>query len=793
MQFRTPSLLTALAVILSLTGAPAAADRLQPGARVWLHAHNCYPEKGQWGDRLQRALALRTSDVAIEQDVAWFVDPATGRGRIVVSHDAKPDGTEPTLEAHFFDRVRPIIEAALRDNRKDTWPVMVLHLDFKTNEPAHHQAVWDLLGKYESWLTTAARVADEKQVTPFTPGPLLVLTEAGQNQLDSFYTRIPVGGRLRLFGTVPPATFPAASTPEERAAAAVAATPEVLIPTGATNYRRWTNFPWAVVELGGQNKAGPWTADDAQRLRSIVSRAHELGLWVRFYTLNGHSAAESKGWTASYNFGSAAAGRERMAAARDAGVEFIASDQYEELGAVLSQAQAPASATATVGKPPAPQATRPFGTLRELATMQQRWLRQRLDTFLPALLRKHGIDMWVVPMREYTEDPVFSAITAPETFAARRRTIYVFFDTCAAAGSPPTPACVQRIALGGSTQGGVFEARRSTKAAASNIGRGQQAELWGDEQWQALKSLIEERRPRVIGINRSTVFAFSDGLTSGELQGMSAALGDTWTARFKNAEGLPLELIASRLPEEEELFRRMQELVWSMTQTMFSSAVITPGATRTSDLVWWWRQRVNDYGLDTWFQPSIEVQRKGATADQLGDDPIIQHGDVLHCDVGITVARLNTDTQHNAYVLRPGETDAPAGLKRALANANALQDIVLEEIRPGRTGNEILATSRERMKSKAINGTVYSHPIGLHGHGAGPLIGLWDYQDGVAGRGDAKVIPSMWFSIELQATTPVPEWDGQPVRMAQEEDVIIDAAGKIRWALKRQDQLFLVR
>ena len=174
MRFRTPILLTALiAVLVPPTGAPAAADRLQPGARVWLHAHNCYPEKGQWGDRIQRALAVRTSDIAIEQDVAWFVDPSTGRGRIVVSHDAKPDGTEPTLEAHFFDRVRPIVEAALRDNRKDTWPVMVLHLDFKTNEPAHHQAVWDLLGKYESWLTTAERVAEEQRVTPFTPGPIL--------------------------------------------------------------------------------------------------------------------------------------------------------------------------------------------------------------------------------------------------------------------------------------------------------------------------------------------------------------------------------------------------------------------------------------------------------------------------------------------------------------------------------------------------------------------------------------------------------------------------------------------
>jgi hypothetical protein len=436
---------------------------------------------------------------------------------------------------------------------------------------------------------------------------------------------------------------------------------------------------------------------------------------------------------------------------------------------------------------------RPLGTLREQAAMQQEWLRKRLDTFLSPLMRRHGVDMWVIPMREYTEDPVFLAITAPETFAARRRTIYVFFDTCAVAGTPPSAACVQRIALGGTSQGGVFEARRSTKAAAGDVGRGQQAELWGDEQWQVLKAVIEERNPRVIAINRSTVFAFSDGLTAGELKGMSTALGDKWTSRFRDAEGLPLELIASRLAEEEVFFRRMQELVWSLTQTMFSSSVIVPGTTRTSDLVWWWRHRVNELGLDTWFQPSVSVQRKGVTAAQLGDDPVILRGDVLHCDVGITAARLNTDTQHNAYVLLPGETDAPEGLRRALANANALQDIVLSELRAGRTGNDILTASRRRMQTQRIDGTVYSHPVGLHGHGAGPLIGLWDYQDGVAGRGDASVIPNMWYSIELQATTPVPEWNGQPVRMAQEEDAVIGADGQARWALRRQDRLFLVK
>jgi hypothetical protein len=455
---------------------------------------------------------------------------------------------------------------------------------------------------------------------------------------------------------------------------------------------------------------------------------------------------------------------------------------------IVTAAQAPQNRLAPGAMP---SADRPFGTLREQAAMQQEWLKKRLDTFLPTLMRKHGIDLWLVPMREYNEDPVFSSITAPETFFARRRTIYIFFDKCAAGHAPVAPSCVERIALGGTSQGGVFDARSSMKSVVAAVG-GRQAELWGDEQWQALKKVIEERKPKVIGIDRSKKFAFTDGLSSGELQGMSEALGATWTARFRDAEELPLELIASRLPEEEAFFEKMTALVWQMTQAMFSDKVIATGATHTSDLVWWWRQRTNDQGLGTWFQPSIEVQRKGVKADELGEDPVILPGDVLHCDVGITVARLNTDTQHDAYVLRPGETDAPAGLKKALANANAMQDIAMEETRPGRTGNEVLASVLQRMKAKGIDGTMYSHPIGLNGHGAGPLIGLWDYQDGVPDRGDARVIPSMWFSVELQATTPVPEWNGQPVRMAQEEDMILGADGRTRWALRRQDHLFLV-
>ena len=453
--------------------------------------------------------------------------------------------------------------------------------------------------------------------------------------------------------------------------------------------------------------------------------------------------------------------------------------------------------------PPAVQASnveRPFGTLREQAERQQRWLEERMTTVLPALMRKHEVDMWVVPMREYNEDPVFTSLVSPTTFAARRRTIYLFFDECAHPERPElargvVPCKLQRIALGGTSQGGVYQAVRSTIPAAGPAGGRvtPQAELWGDAQWQVLKRAIEERRPRTIAVNTSRVFAFSDGLSSGELEGMRAALGPKWTSRFRRAEALPLELIATRVAGEDTTFARMTEVAWRIIETAFSSQVIQPGVTRTDDVVWWMRQRVNDLGLGTWFHPSVEVQRLGATDAQLGDNPVIQRGDVLHCDFGITALRLNTDTQHMGYVLREGETTVPAGLARALARSNRLQDIVVAELRPGRTGNEILRAARARMRAEGIDGTVYSHPIGLNGHGAGPLIGLWDYQDGVPGRGDARVIPNTWFSIELQATTPVPEWDGQPVRSAQEEDVIVGADGVPRWALRRQTAFHLVR
>lgn len=291
---------------------------------AWLDAHNCYPENGRGVDRLARALAAARGVPAIEQDVAWDAK----RRQSVVSHDTDLDGTEPTLDEHFFQAVATRMEHALATGDPATWPVLVLHLDFKTNEPEHHAAVWKLLGRYRPWLMTARRVDSSAGVQPFVPGPLLVLTEDGDGQERAFHDAVPVGGELRLFGTVPRTPEPAFETAAARFAAAVSAPPETLIASGATNYRRWTNHSWAVVEEGGQAGAGAWTVADRERLEALVTRAHDLGLWIRFYTLNGHGPT-ADGWTGGYNFGSLEAVTPRWRAAVSAAVDFIATDQCE--------------------------------------------------------------------------------------------------------------------------------------------------------------------------------------------------------------------------------------------------------------------------------------------------------------------------------------------------------------------------------------------------------------------------------------------------------------------------------
>jgi hypothetical protein len=295
---------------------PGAPPAFLPGGRVLLDAHNAYPYEGRFGDRIERALSAGLP-IAIEQDLAWCPAGADRTPAPVVSHERHCLGGEPTLETYFFERIAPLMAQALASGPSPDWPIVTLNLDFKSNEPEHHRAVWDLLGRYEHWLTTAPVTADGRP-SPLRIGPLLVLTGEDPVQEQTFAG--PGVERLRLFGAMPglPAAAPDA--------------PPRAQP--ATNYRRWWNHPWRVVEPGGQREAGEWTGDDEERLRAIVEDARRNGLWIRFYTLNGHDG-DGQGWFAGYNFGSEEAARLRWEAALRAGVDFVATDQYEAFAAVL--------------------------------------------------------------------------------------------------------------------------------------------------------------------------------------------------------------------------------------------------------------------------------------------------------------------------------------------------------------------------------------------------------------------------------------------------------------------------
>jgi len=324
-----------LMAVASCTGAqrPHSAT---PGARVMLDAHNAYPYNGRFGDRIDRVLATRLP-VAIEQDLVWRPGADGKPGRSIVSHGEPFDGNEPSLREYFFERIRPIVEKALREGNPADWPLITLNLDLKTNEPEHHRALWDLLGTYEPWLTTAVRTPDGSRPAPLDVKPVLVLTGESDAQAVSFHDEIPAGARLRLFGAMPIGPAAADAATRDRVMKQFwTDLPRMTLPR-ATNYRRWWNAPWSVVEFGGQAQAADWTPEDMARLRTLVDRAHKAGLFVRMWTVNGHPPADEKeqGWSPGYNVGGLGAAQQRWRAAVEAGVDFIATDQYEAFAKVL--------------------------------------------------------------------------------------------------------------------------------------------------------------------------------------------------------------------------------------------------------------------------------------------------------------------------------------------------------------------------------------------------------------------------------------------------------------------------
>ncbi len=414
-------------------------------------------------------------------------------------------------------------------------------------------------------------------------------------------------------------------------------------------------------------------------------------------------------------------------------------------------------------------------SMQERAVVRNAWLKQRLDSLAPALMRREGIDLWVLIAREYNEDPVVKTMLPATWLNARRRTILVFVDH-----GPETG--VERLSVSRYDIGGFFKS------------------AWDKEkqpdQWQRLAELITERNPQRIGINISSTFALADGLTHTEYEHLIRALPSAYRSRVVSAERLAIGWLETRIPEEMAVYPQIVRLAHAILAEGLSEKAIQPGITTTDDLEWWYRERIRALGLTTWFHPSVSIQRaRGmdtrATFVSPPEVRVIQPGDLIHVDFGITYLGLHTDTQQHAYVLRPGETDAPDGLKEALAKGNRLQDILVQHFKEGRTGNEILTAARQQALQEGLQPSIYTHPIGYHGHAAGPLIGLWDQQEGVPGRGDYPLMPHTAYSIELNVTIPVPEWNNQKVRIMLEEDGYFDGE-RFYYLDGRQTSLWLI-
>jgi peptidase M24-like protein len=413
-------------------------------------------------------------------------------------------------------------------------------------------------------------------------------------------------------------------------------------------------------------------------------------------------------------------------------------------------------------------------SMRERAAVRDAWLVKRLDNVIPQVMRREGVDMWVLIAREYNEDPVVKTMLPATWLNARRRTILVFFD--------PGDGPVERLAVARYPVGDAFPSAWSPEDEP--------------DQWARLAQIIEDRDPARIAVNVSKEFGLADGTSHQQYEAFLSALPRKYRQRVEGSEDLAIGWLETRIPEEMEVYPLIVRIAHSQIAEALSEKTITPGVTTTEDVVWGLRERVRDLNLVTWFHPSVSITRKKhadnpAWPAAKEEDQVIRRGDFLHIDFGITYLGLNTDTQHHAYVLKEGETDAPQGLKDGLKAANRVQDFLIEAFKEGRRSNDILAAARNQSIAQGLRPTIYSHPIGFHGHAAGSPIGWWDNQGGDHPKGYRRLQANTAWSIELNATHSVAEWDGQDVMFKTEEDAFFDG-DSVSFIDGRQTELHLI-
>jgi len=420
--------------------------------------------------------------------------------------------------------------------------------------------------------------------------------------------------------------------------------------------------------------------------------------------------------------------------------------------------------------------------VREQADVFNELLEWRLDNIIPMVMKREGIDLWLVINFEYDEDPVYMSLITRPNFSARRLSILMFHLS-------PTEGFKKLTANwhGTSTCGPMYENIFTDRSKGAN------------HQFTVVADYIKEHNVKKIGINYTEHWDYHDsfshglGLSAFHKEKLERALGPENSKRLVSAENVCIGWLETRSPRELSLYRHICGIAHDLIGEFFSNKVITPDITTSDEVVWWIRQRISDLGLDTWFQPSISIIRSPKDREKYGDeDRVIRRGDILHCDVGIEYLGLCTDMQHNAYVCRLGEDEPPAGVKELLRQGNRIQEILLMEYKAGRTGNEILRSALNKAKVEGLKPRIYTHPIGIHGHGSGMMVGMTEKQDFVPGTGEHPLYPNTVYSIELSASYKIPEWGNTLVRMGLEEEAVVREE-EVDWVDGYQRKFYLIK
>ena len=409
--------------------------------------------------------------------------------------------------------------------------------------------------------------------------------------------------------------------------------------------------------------------------------------------------------------------------------------------------------------------------LSKQADVRNDWLSYRLENILPALMKRTGIDMWIVIAREYNEDPVMPSLFPAPVMTASRLTGLIFY-------------------LDETGKAECFSLYPEESGMLTPF----YTPVWkkgSETQWERLRALIDEKKPNRIGINSSENRALADGLSKHLYDELMACLKDEHKQKIVSAEDLATGWLETRGPKELHVYPGINHIIHSIINEAFSSNVINVGVTSTADLEWWMMEKVASLGLNSWFPFDVDLQREGEKNSRINNEVILP-GDLLRCDVGLEYLGLKTDTQRLAYVLKMDEDDAPEGMKEALKTGNRFQDIVCEHFIAGKTGNEILAASLLQAETEHIKAQLYSHPIGVHGHGAGPTIGLWDNQQGIPGRGEYPLYPDTCYALELNIAQNLPEWNDQELFICLEQTVAF-TQGRVHFLDGRQTGLILIR